>query len=378
MKAFSQFRPTIVLAALLLLCVPSVWAQQGSCDECKYLRCLKSSVERKQRLISIYKGIQNFWGPHTLYDTGAPVPVIDFGALAEPKRSQWHGVVMSQMDQYATMEASRTATVPAAEGCGYPAEGGEAQTEVLNECTTTGLVEAMGMQPCKELATLVAAHEGLHTAQCEERKKPKSKTWSYVYVDKQGISHTVRRPPNILTPYGAAAGEIAAYEMEVASLKPIIEKLEKKCRKLSFKDVTIDCIIRTPHCTIRTGQEIAGSVCGDPTKETWNITTHYFAEGCGMPSGGTAGDKPFDNDCVLAGSDEEQRRASIYRNARGMGGGGWMCVYSDNPRPQITIRSFRLSVCEGNAEQKITVDAVLGERCDEATPPLPAPTPPNS
>lgn len=373
-------RPSVFLLLFLFLHVIATPVRaQESCDECKFLRCLKSTVERKQKLIAVYQGIQNFWGPHTQYDTGAPLAVIDFAALAEPKRSQWHDVVMKQLSEYATMEASRTAAVPAAEGCGYPAEGGEAETDVLSECSTKGLSGAMDMQPCKELAALVAAHEGMHASQCEERKKPQSKAWRYVYVDKQGKSHSVVRPPKILTPYGAAAGEIAAYQMEVASIKPIVEKLEKKCRKLSFKDVTIDCVIQTPQCRIRTGQKLSGTVCGDPTKATWTITPHYFAEGCGIPSSGTQGDKPFDNDCVLAGSDEEKRRAAIYANARGMGGGGWMCVYSDTPRPQITIRSFRLPTCVGSAEQKITVDAVVGEKCTDDSPaPTPVPMPPNS
>lgn len=371
MTTLRQFLAIITITALPLFGALPVWAESSSCDECKHLRCLKNSVERKQKLIRVYQDIKDFWGPRNTYDTGSPLSVIDFGALAEPKRSQWHDVAMKQLAEYATMEATKTANVPAAEGCGYPLEGVEAATEVLNECTTSGLIEAMDMQPCKELAELVAKHEGMHAAQCEERKKPKNKVWNYVYVDKQGKRHSAPRPPKILTPYGAAASEIAAYQMEIASLTPIIEKLEKKCRKLSFKDVTIDCVIKTPKCTIRTGQKIAGSVCGDPTKETWNITPHYFAEGCGAPASDTRGDKPFDNDCVLAGSDEEKRRVSIYSNARGMGGGGWMCVYSDKPRPQITIRSFRLPVCQGDAEQKITVDAIVGEKCEEAPPSTP-------
>lgn len=365
-----------MLAALPLLGASSAWAQEN-CDDCKYLRCLKSTVERKQKLIGVYQGIQNFWGPHSHYDTGAPVSVIDFGAMAIPKRSQWHGVVMNQLAQYATMEATRTAAVPAAEGCGYPAEGAEASTDMLNDCTSKNLVEVMGMQPCKELANMIAAHEGLHTAQCEERKKPKNKTWQYVYVDKQGKSHSKPRPPKIHTAFGAAAGEIAAYQLEIAGLKPIIEKLEKKCRKLSFKNVTFDCIIRTPHCTVRSGQTISGSVCGDPIKATWIITPHYISEGCGRTSD-TKGDKPYNNDCVQAGSDQEKRVATIFSNSRARGGGGWMCVYSDNPKPQITIRSFRGHMCEGSAEQKITVDAEVGEKCDEAPPPAPRPMPPNS
>lgn len=377
MKFSRRFGLTALLAALSILFTPFVWAQPENCDQCKYLRCLKSTVERKKKLVEVYRGIQNFWQPHVMYDTGAPLQVIDFSALPESNRAQWHGVAMSQLDQYAIMEESRTASVPAAEGCGYSSEGMQVETDGLNECTTENLVEAMNAQPCKELATLIAQHEGMHSLQCEARKKPTGKAWYYTYVDKQGKAHKVLRPPKILTPYGAAAGEIAAYQMEITALKPIVDKLEKNCRKVSFNNVTLDCTIRTPHCQLRTGQTISGSVCGDPTKENWTIETHYFGEGCGISSNDTSGDKPFDNDCVKAGSDEETQRAAIYANARGMGGGGWMCVYSDTPRPQITIRSFRLPVCEGDAEQRITVDAVVGEPCDE-TPPAPVRPLPNS
>lgn len=177
--------------------------------------------------------------------------------------------------------------------------------------------------------------------------------------------------------------EVVSYRTQKAFLEQKLEALKKQCRKLSFKGVTIDCTMRTPACSIRTGQKIAGSVCGDPLKETWKITPHYFAEGCGIPSNGTRGDKPFDNDCVQAGSDEERRRASIYINARGTGAGGWMCVYKDGPQPKITIRSFRLSMCEGAAEQTVTVDAEVSENCDDSPQPSVMPmepprVPPNS
>jgi hypothetical protein len=375
MKTFQAHVLSFSLATLLLLAAaPGAKAQSESCDECKYLRCLKSTVQRKQALLGVYRGIQSFWGPHAEYDMGSPQPVIDFSVLAEPKRSQVHVVVMSQLAQYAIMEAERTSRVPGAEGCGYPAGGSEVETNVLNECTTSGLVEAMGMQPCKELADLLAAHEGMHAAMCEARQKPKSKGWDYIYVDKSGVRHTAHRPPKIQTPYGAAASEIAAYRMEIDALKPIIDKLDRKCREISFKDVTIDCVMSHPRCKVRMGQKLAGSACGDPVKANWIITPQYFAEGCGIPSTDRRGDKPFDNDCVTAGSDEEKRRAAIYAQGQGMGGGGWMCVYSDSPRPQITIRNFRMSLCQGPKEQKVTVDARVGGRCDDPAP-SPAPRP---
>lgn len=152
-----------------------------------------------------------------------------------------------------------------------------------------------------------------------------------------------------------------------------------KCdkRKISFRGVTLDCTIRVPpNCTFREGQKISGNACGDPVEGNWKITAIGFAEGCGVSYSDPPGDKPFDDNCVWTGSEEETQAEAIYKNAQGMGGGGWMCVYSDNPRPQITIRSFRPPICIGNAEQKITVDAEVGENCDESSQPLAPPSPP--
>jgi hypothetical protein len=362
--------------------VAPVSADLESCDQCKYLNCLKSSVERKQKLIKVYEGLLNFWNPHSTYDNASPQMVMDLSKLTEPSRSSVYVVIINQLKDYALMEESRTAAVPAADRCGYSDAGVSVQTESFETCATEGLGEAQKVQPCKELAALIAAHEGEHVKTCRQRQQPNSAYWRYVYTGPQGQQVEKMLPPKILTPVGAASGEIAAYQLEIAGLKPIIEKLEKKCRKLSFKGVTIDCTIRTPVCSIRTGQKLAGSVCGDPVAAPWTITPHYFAEGCGAPPSGTGGDKPFTNDCVPAGSDEEKRRTAVYANARGTGAGGWMCVYSDDPQPKITIRSFRLSVCEGAAEQTVTVNAEVSPNCDEPSqPPVPAPPPrmpPNS
>ena len=128
--------------------------------------------------------------------------------------------------------------------------------------------------------------------------------------------------------------------------------------------MTVDCSIPTPKCTVRTGQTIAGRVCGDPTTSTWTITPHYFAEGCGVPPSGTKGDKPFANDCVAEGSPEEKQRVDTHRRFAAAGGaGGWMCVYRDGPTPQIIIRNFRMAMCKPSTEQTITVNAEPAD-CD--------------
>lgn len=150
----------------------------------------------------------------------------------------------------------------------------------------------------------------------------------------------------------------------------------KPCNdKISFKGVTLDCVVKTPACTVRMEQKLEGQVCGDPVTTLWKISPKYFTEGCGAPPSNGKTDKPFTNDCVEAGADTEKRRAETYRKFRSTGAGGWMCVYSASPKPTITIRNFRSSVCQGAAEQTLTVDAEASEGCDEPSQPPPG-TPP--
>jgi hypothetical protein len=134
--------------------------------------------------------------------------------------------------------------------------------------------------------------------------------------------------------------------------------------KLAFSGIDLFCDIKTPACTIRSGQRFKAEVCGDPLTGTWSVTPTYYTTGCGMPAGNPQANKPFDNDCVAAGSAEETRRANIYKAARSTGGGGWMCVYSDGPTPKVTIRSFRTSTCETPAEQTVTVDVENKGACE--------------
>ena len=149
-----------------------------------------------------------------------------------------------------------------------------------------------------------------------------------------------------------AAAKAKARDVETATMDC------KACEDgLAFKAVTIDCTIETPVCAIRSGQTFSGRVCGDPTKSTWTITPHYFGEGCNLPPTGTKGDKPYQNDCVAEGSDDEKRRADTYRGARTGGAGGWMCVYRDGPTPQVVIRNFRMAMCKPSTEQTIVVAA---------------------
>jgi hypothetical protein len=381
-KFLRNLKFALTLTSLFFLIIAPASAEQDSCDQCKYLRCLKNSVARKQSLIKVYQGIQNFWGQYTTYDTGSTVAVMNLSKLSEPRRSTIYPLILRQLEQYVIMEKDRTASVPGAEGCGYPdlQEGIQAETDSFQTCSINKLTlsEAIQLQPCKELASMISAHEEQHAKKCRQRQQPNTDYWHWVVTGADGTVVDQVYPPKILTPVGKAAEEIEGYQLEVAGLKSLIDKLEKKCGRISFKDVTVDCTIKTPYCSVRMGQKLSGSVCGDPVSATWSIKTHYFTEGCGQPDNNTKYDKPFSNDCVAAGSNEEKRQAAVYSKSQA---GGWMCVYTAEPQPKITIRSFRIPMCDGPAEQKITVDAEVSPSCDEKDQPVTpttSPTRPNS
>jgi Bacterial protein of unknown function (DUF922) len=137
----------------------------------------------------------------------------------------------------------------------------------------------------------------------------------------------------------------------------------KLCEEgVAFKVVDIYCEIKTPQCVMMMGQKITGRTCGDPLTASWTITPEYYVKGCNVSPSNPGANKAFESDCVEAGSAEEKRRAEIYRNAGNAG--GWFCVYSDTPKPQVTIRSFRLPACEKPVEQTVTVDLETAESCD--------------
>ncbi len=137
----------------------------------------------------------------------------------------------------------------------------------------------------------------------------------------------------------------------------------KPCEEgVAFNGVDVFCQIKTPQCVITMGQKIAGKACGDPVTANWTIKPEYYVKGCNVPPSNPDTNKAFDSDCVAAGSPEEKSRTEIYRNAGNAG--GWFCVYSETPKPQVTIRSFRLPACEKPAEQTVTVDLETAESCD--------------
>jgi hypothetical protein len=166
----------------------------------------------------------------------------------------------------------------------------------------------------------------------------------------------------------------AALEKEVAKIRSEAKKKAKKLdvetidmacpceEKLAFSGVDLFCEVKTPVCTMRTGQKFEAEVCGNPLTGIWTVKPQYYTIGCGAAPG-TGGDKPFDNDCVAEGSAEDKRRIALHKSAPG-GAGGWFCVYGTSPKPHVTIRSYRVAMCEAPKEQTVTVDVVSKGACE--------------
>jgi hypothetical protein len=341
-----------------------------TCDQCKYLRCLKSTVKRKKALMSAYQDLYNVWSGRLGGDAGHAPTERDVGALSEPQRTRAYVKARQQLDEYYQMEDTETDAVPAAEDCNYPNKVMTNPSTGDEACVTQDLLEWQSAQPCKELADLLKKHEDVHVDACNKRRQPLSEIW--VVPGTGDIAH----PPKIVTPVGKAAEEIRAYQLEIDALNAIIKKLEKRCGH-AFKDVTVDCVMPAGRYKVRMGQKLEGYACGDPTQSAWTITPKYFVEGMpGMPPLPDKNNKPFTTDCLPAGSDLERQRAEILRS-HPQQGGGWMCVYHEGDPPKISIRYFRITRCEGPIEQTFTVEAEPSEKCDESQAPA-APPPPAS
>lgn len=205
--------------------------QKESCDQCKFLPCLKDTVAQKRRMVAIYEGLRTFWINRHQDDQGQPVLIRDLSSMKEPQRSRIYQTTMSQLKQYTVMESARTEGVGRAQSCFYSGDRDlTVSTDVFETCRTCmgELNRSMQAQPCQELADLISGHEAMHSRNCKDRQK---KTyWPFVVVGDKGRKQTKYLPASIMTPAGKAAEEIAAYQGEIATLDALIRGLEKRCK----------------------------------------------------------------------------------------------------------------------------------------------------
>ena len=205
--------------------------QKESCDQCKFLPCLKDTVAQKRKLVAVYEGIKNFWLNRHLDDQNKPVLIRQLSSMKEPERSRVYVTTMTQLEQYKAMESARTERVGSAQSCFYPGDRDlTVSTDVFETCRTCigELNRAMQAQPCQELADLISAHEAMHSRNCKDRQK--QEYWQFTAVGDKGRKQSKYLPASILTPAGKAAEEVAAYQEEIAALESLIRGLEKRCK----------------------------------------------------------------------------------------------------------------------------------------------------
>jgi Bacterial protein of unknown function (DUF922) len=220
----------------------------------------------------------------------------------------------------------------------------------------------------KRVSDAIAAHEPKHAADVDAlvaAANKRTKKLAPITACSTGLDAARRKAAKVVK--AELEKELAKIRSEAKkkAKKLDVETIDMNCpceEKLAFSGVDLFCDIKTPVCTLRSGQRFEAEVCGNPLTATWTVTPHYYTTGCGaVPS--TSGDKPFDNDCVPEGGAEDKRRAAIHKNAPG-GAGGWFCVYGDSPKPHVTIRSYRVATCAAPKEQTVTVDVVNKGACE--------------
>jgi hypothetical protein len=219
-----------MLAVALATIVSSVSAEQESCDQCKYFRCLKSTVEYKQSVVHLYEALRDSWKTRNVDAQGTPLSTRDLSKLTEPERSKVYRMMSAQLAEYEAMKIRRLAALTVT-GCGAAVAEQSVVTDSFEFCWTQGLFEAKRRQPCRELADSIETREASLAKACFNRQEPRRAYWPYgTSAEKKGESKKLL-PPKMLTPYGVARGEIDAHRAEIATLSALIRKLEKGCGK---------------------------------------------------------------------------------------------------------------------------------------------------
>lgn len=147
-----------------------------------------------------------------------------------------------------------------------------------------------------------------------------------------------------------------------------------KCEKgYSFSGVNMGCIYADKKGgAIKDDNLVSGYVCGDPNTDTWSIKT--ISTGAWRVDGGIQTHSQTYTSpvkCAPAGSQlerqyvEEARKKEFQYNR--------ICIYKNDPTPQVTIRDFRQhakgsQICEGPQEQAKTVAVQVNDQCDASQP----------
>jgi hypothetical protein len=195
--------------ALLLFAAGPVASQQQSCVRCKYRRCIESTIEQKRKLEAGYLQLAREWqGAWVESGTRAPLNEVDLATLQpQSRRLATLTELARQHERFAVEVEDLASRIGPPADCNYdPAQSVEMSTDVVN-CAITGLREAEGKVPCRELFEIARRHEAAHLARCQARKGGKT------------------IPSRILTPAGQAREEAEAYREEIGELGALLKQI---------------------------------------------------------------------------------------------------------------------------------------------------------
>jgi len=185
------------------------FAQQETCKQCKYAKCVKASIKQKEAMRDAYNQLASKWDKFwTNTDKGTPTPLdqVNLQKLNPVSRLMTLGLLNSEFTQLRKDEEELATRIGAPAGCGYsPTESLEMETDSI-QCSIDMLKARNAEQasPCKELYEIAFRHEALHMQKCQQRKGNN------------------KLPTVMLTPAGKAREEAAAYNQEIAELKKLL------------------------------------------------------------------------------------------------------------------------------------------------------------
>ncbi len=212
--------------------------EKESCQQCKYVPCIKSILQQKEEIVAALKAIgeQRKWGDLT----ESADDYFDLNTLdTQEKRRQV--VQMLNQDRaklweqiYARLNPETSQQIRAQ--CGMPGGGDIAMlTDPLTcQISEESIQATKAAMPCKDLAEISYIHETYHRTKCLERMN-------------NGIS--------VLTPRGEAREEIAAYSQSITFLKDLLKQAESKCLWLcrcnqERYETPVDCDKYCPHARL--------------------------------------------------------------------------------------------------------------------------------
>ena len=186
--------------------------EKESCEQCKYVPCIKSIIRQKEEIVAALKtiGEQRKWGDLT----ESADDLFDLNSLDTPEK-RLQVIDMLNQDRAKLWEQVHARLNPETaqkirEHCGMASGGDVAMLTNPFTCQISdeSIQAAKAAMPCKELAEVSYIHETYHKTQCLER---------------------LNRGASVLTPRGETREEIGAYSQSIALLKELLKKAESKC-----------------------------------------------------------------------------------------------------------------------------------------------------